>query len=80
MDRQLNLQLKELRLMGRRDETYKSLETEFMVLQKQLEKMASELTKEQQDLLWAYICTSDAMDYRLLEIACNLLNEQEGDR
>ena len=70
---QLELQMKALRQMGRKDEVYMRIEAEFSNLENQLEIMAAELTKEQQDLLWAYICTSDALDYRLLEIACGFI-------
>ena len=66
----LTIQMKKLRLMGKEDKRYRLIERDFHALGVKLSKMAADLTEEQQNLLWDYICTSDALDHRLLEIAC----------
>ena len=43
------------------------------VLEKQFSDMTTTLSREQEDLVWEFVCTSDELDRRLLEIACEYI-------
>ena len=47
----------------------------YLVLEKQFSDMTTTLPREQEDLIWEFVCTSDELDRRLLEIACKYIWE-----
>lgn len=70
------MDMKQLREIGKMDPEYSALEVRFRKLHTEMEKMAATLSEKQQNLLWDYVCTSDAMDHRLLEIACQRIRQK----
>ena len=55
---------------ARNDSEYAALNEEYTVLEEQFALLAQKLTEEEQDLVWAFVCTSDAMNWRMLEWMC----------
>ena len=74
MNSRMDKRMRILRLLATLDDEYMQLQEEYKVWEEKFTQMAGTLTKEQQDVAWGYVCTSDALDHRLLEIACELLD------
>ena len=55
------------------DSSYSSILQRYLVLEKQFSDMTTTLSREQEDLVWEFVCTSDELDRRLLEIACEYI-------
>lgn len=55
---------------ARQDSKYKKMGEEYGRLEEQFSRMVMQLPQESQDLAWAFICISDEMNWRLLEIIC----------
>lgn len=70
--------IKLLHQLARCDEKYRSIETRFLRLEKEFSEMANRLPDEEQDIAWAFVCTSDELDRRLLEIACDYIDFNKG--
>ena len=66
--------IKLLRLLANGDETYRRIKERYRMQEEAFAKTASLLTNEQQDILWAFVLTSDELDHRLLEIACDYIH------
>ena len=62
-----------LRLIANGDETYRSIKARYCQLEAAFSKTAALLSEEQQNILWAFVLTSDELDHRLLEIACDYI-------
>ena len=60
-------------LYGGCDETYRNIKARYVQLEEAFSKTAALLTEEQQNILWAFVLTSDELDLRLLEIACDYI-------
>ena len=60
--------IKALRLIAREDKEYSALVEEYNMLEKNFTEVTQKLTRAEQDVVWAFLCTSDAVDHRLLEI------------
>ena len=55
---------------ARQDSKYKKMGEEYGRLEEQFSRMVMQLPQESQDLAWAFICISDEMNWRMLEIIC----------
>ena len=60
-----------LRLIAKTDERYNCLMKEYNQLETEFAEITQKLTTEEQDILWAFVCISDEVDHRLLEIICD---------
>lgn len=54
--------------MARQDEKYAELTAEYELLQMEFARIARKLSVEEQDILWGFVCTSDSMNWRILEL------------
>lgn len=54
--------------MARQDEKYAELTAEYELLQMEFAGIARKLSVEEQDILWGFVCTSDSMNWRILEL------------
>ena len=50
------------------DTGYVQMRKKYLVLQKQFEEIVSQMPPQEQDILWDFVCTSDAMNWRMLEV------------
>ena len=64
-----------LREIAKSDSSYSDILRRYLVLEKQFSDMTTTLSREQEDLIWEFVCTSDELDRRLLEIACKYMWE-----
>ena len=60
--------IKEMFAMARQDEKYAELTAEYELLQMEFARIARKLSVEEQDILWGFVCTSDSMNWRILEL------------
>jgi DNA-binding NarL/FixJ family response regulator len=60
--------VREMFAMARKDEKYAKLTSEYEILEMEFARIARKLSDEEQDILWGFICTSDAMNWRILEL------------
>lgn len=63
-----------LRHLAGTDSRYREIRQEYISLERRFFEMTTRLTEEQQDIAWAFVCTSDELDRRLLEIACGYID------
>ena len=63
-----------LRLLANGDELYRRIKERYRTQEEAFAQTAALLSKEQQDILWAFVLTSDELDRRLLEIACDYVH------
>ena len=54
--------------MARKDEKYAKLAAEYELLEMEFARIARKLSDEEQDILWGFVCTSDSMNWRILEL------------
>lgn len=66
-----------LRRLAREDLLFRRLERRYLDLEEAFAQMANTLPQDQQDTAWAYVCASDDLDRRLLEIACEYIRLRE---
>lgn len=66
--------IKLLRLIANGDETYRRIMERYRTQEESFSQTAALLSDEQQDILWAFVLTSDELDHRLLEIACDYIH------
>ena len=62
-----------LRFLADSDKIYKKIKERYKLQEEAFSQAAALLPHEQQDILWAFVCTSDELDHRLLEIACDYI-------
>ena len=55
---------------ARQDSVYKKMGEEYAELEERFSQMVMGLSKEDQDLAWAYIFQGESMNKRMLEIIC----------
>ena len=63
-----------LRRLAKADAKYREIEGTYLELERAFSEMTIRLTEEQQDIAWAFVCTSDELDRRLMEIACDYID------
>ena len=54
--------------MARKDPKYAAMTKEYRELEKKFAKMTQSLSKEDENLAWAFVCVSDGMNYRMIEL------------
>ena len=59
-----------LRELAKKDPKYREIRVRYDTLEDAFGKLAAKLTDEEQDIAWAFVCTSDELDRRLLELVC----------
>lgn len=64
--------LTQLKRIARADSDYRELEARFLRWEKAFLEMTNGLTDVQQDIAWGFACALNALDEKLLEIACDL--------
>lgn len=67
--------LAKLREIAKSDSNYRDILRRYLALEKQFSDMTTTLPREKEDLIWEFVCTSDELDRRLLEIACKYIWE-----
>lgn len=67
--------LEKLREIAKSDSNYRDILRRYLDLEKQFSDMTTTLPREKEDLVWEFVCTSDELDRRLLEIACKYIWE-----
>ena len=67
--------LAKLREIAKLDSSYSSILQRYLVLEKQFSDMTTTLSREQEDLVWEFVCTSDELDRRLLDEAIRYAQE-----
>ena len=60
--------VREMFAMARKDEKYAELTAEYEMLEMEFAQIARKLSDAEQDILWGFVCTSDAMNWRILEL------------
>ena len=60
--------IKNMFAMARKDDKYAALTLEYDALELEFAKIARKLSDEEQDILWGFVCTSDCMNWRILEL------------
>ena len=60
--------VREMFAMARKDEKYAELTAEYEILEMEFAEIARKLSDAEQDILWGFVCTSDAMNWRILEL------------
>ena len=79
MSQKREQKLEMLRNLARGDGEYGRIEGEYQRLESAFAKMVNTLPRPQQNLIWAYVCTSNELDSRLLEIAGDYLEFGAGE-
>ena len=64
----IHRRIKEMFAMARKDEKYAKLAAEYELLEMEFARIARKLSDEEQDILWGFVCTSDSMNWRILEL------------
>lgn len=54
----------------RSDPEYARLTREYEALEERFTALAERLSEEDRDIVWAYICTSEEMNWRMLSFLC----------
>lgn len=74
MDTNMERKIEILKQLSKSDEKYRELYSKFLPLEKQFTKIVNRLTNDEQDVIWDFVFTSDELDQRLLEIACDYIH------
>ena len=56
--------------MARRDPKYQELDRRYGEYENALQELSRGLSDDDQDILWGFVCTSDDMNWRMLELIC----------
>lgn len=56
--------------LARQDPQYSKMVSEYLVLEQQLGELTRDMTDEEQDVVWGFVCLSDDMNWRMIEILC----------
>ena len=63
-------QIEKLFAMARRDPKYAVLSREYRAYEAVFSEFCRELPEKDQNILWGFICVSEDMNWRMLEIIC----------
>lgn len=66
--------IEKLKLLAIGDLQYRTMKQQFSKQEKHFLKTIHNLPGEQQDIIWEFVFASDALDRRLLEIACDYIS------
>ncbi len=70
MNQQNAEQILALFQLAKEDPQYAGLKRSQAQAEREVERALQKLTKEDQDLVWDYICRAEEMNWRMLEILC----------
>ena len=70
MDQEMRERILALFREVRRDRKYAALSEEYGKLWEAFESLVDRYPEEQQDILWAFVCLSEQMNWRMLEWLC----------
>lgn len=56
--------------LARQDPQYSEMVTKYNELEHRFGELTRDMTDEEQDIAWGFVCLSDAMSLRLVEILC----------
>ena len=56
--------------MARMDAQYAAMSEEYRKFEEAFGKLISKMTDEEQDIAWGFVCTSDEMNWRMMELIC----------
>lgn len=56
--------------MAREDPKYAALYREYLSYETAFSNLSRDMPEEDQNILWGFICTSDDMNWRMLEMIC----------
>ena len=62
-----------LRNLANCDEAYREIRQSYRQKEEAFSRVAALLSDELQDVLWDFVMTSDELDRRLMEIACDYI-------
>jgi len=62
--------LRALFAMAKKDTIYSEMCIKYQKLESDLERITQRLSSEEEDLVWAFVCLSDDMNLRIIEILC----------
>ena len=54
----------------RKDPIYSEMSKKYQKLESDLERITQRLSSEEEDLVWEFVCLSDDMNLRIIEILC----------
>ncbi len=54
--------------LAREDERYTELSMQHADMEEQFSRIVQALPEEEQDILWAFVCTSEALNWCMLDI------------
>ena len=60
--------------MARKDPRYAAMTKEYNALEKKFSRMTQGLSPKDEDLAWAFVCVSDAMNYRMMELLVEIFD------
>lgn len=66
--------LARLRAIAGEDCGYRELEACFLRWESAFSEMTNGLTETQQDIAWGFVCALNALDTRLMELACDFFS------
>lgn len=56
--------------MARKDPRYAELTREYLAYEAAFNELSRDMSEEDQNILWGFVCTSDDMNWRMLEMIC----------
>lgn len=68
MDKEYSARVSALFQRARQDTKYAKMEAEYKTMEEQYSQMVMQLPQNDQDLAWAFVCLSNDMNWRMLEI------------
>ena len=63
-------QIKKLFAMARKDPKYAALSCEYRAYEAAFGDFCRELPEKDQNILWGFVCVSEDMNWRMLEMIC----------
>lgn len=79
MDGQYTELIRTLFRMVRNDSEYAIMQEKHDRLEEQFSKMVMQLPQQSQDLAWEFVCHSEEMNWRMLEIICEKMQIWRAD-
>ena len=79
MDGQHTELIRALFRMARNDPEYAIMHGKYDEVEEQFSNMVMELPQQSQDLAWAFVCLSEEMNWRMLEIICEKMQIWRAD-
>ncbi|MBP3672981.1 MAG: hypothetical protein J6J18_04050 [Oscillospiraceae bacterium] len=74
MEQTVKRRMDAIRNLARNDVEYAQMRSEMRELEKRYDKLLGGLPYEQQDIICDFVSLCEGMSWRMLEIACTLMN------